>query len=90
MDPVGIWLMIGDTGCDGGPFNLVLHIYDNGMFVDSESDSGLWSVNKNDITLNYTTIGIALAGEVDGDQMSGTWVGISTGCWSAQKTSTTP
>lgn len=89
-DPVGTWVMIGDTGCNGTTFNLVLHIYDNGTFLDSDNDSGLWSVNKKDITLSYTTFGIALSGEVDGDQMRGTWVGVSTGCWTAQRTSEIP
>ncbi len=91
QDPVGQWVVYVDFDCDANVNNSgVWHIYANGTFIDSYSDTGTWSVHKHDITLNYAN-GSIWGGDVDGDHMTGTYSnGPQNGCWTAQRTSTIP
>ena len=92
-DPVGTWVTTYDWSCNGSTGLMTWHVYATGTFASSEGDGGIWSVNKNDFTLAYTTAGsdAVYLGAVDNDRMAGTMSSPgSTGCWSAQRTSTTP
>ena len=90
-DPVGTWVMTYDWDCNGSAETVVWHLYNNKTFISSSGSNGSWSVSKKDITINYAN-GTIYNGIVNGDSMSGTSRGISgsTGCWSAQRTSTSP
>lgn len=91
-DPVGTWVTTYDWSCNGSTGLMTWHIYPTGTFVSSEGDGGIWSVNKKDFTLAYTGSSDAIyLGTVDNDRMAGTMSSPGwTGCWSSQRTSTSP
>ena len=88
-DPVGTWVMYYDKGCNGGQSRLEWHIQGNETFFDNNHDSGTWSVDEKDFALNYYK-GWYFFGSIDDDWMSGSFSGISSGCWSAQRVSDNP
>jgi len=91
-DPVGTWVTTYDWGCDGGSAISVDHYYSNGSYIDSDGNTGNWSVDKNSLTLNYAD-GTIYSGTISGGSIAGTMVAArsgETGCWSSTRTSTTP
>jgi hypothetical protein len=89
-DPVGRWTVAWDNGCDGSPFMMSMSIFDNGTFIDTEGDRGRWTIDGDNITLNYDTYPAVMTGVVNGNWMDGGFSGVRSGCWTAQRVSNSP
>ncbi|MHB8836733.1 MAG: hypothetical protein ACYC9Y_13665 [Candidatus Methylomirabilia bacterium] len=100
-DVVGTWVVTYDWNCDGSTGSITLHLRHNGTFIVSNDVpvSGTFILRGNDFMLNpYESSsggssGTIYSGKVDGDYMSGSMFSDftdSTGCWSANRISTTP
>jgi hypothetical protein len=89
-DPVGTWAVTSDANCDGSVGRYETHIFNNGTFQDTDGARGTWTVNKDNLTLNYTNILFVYSGTVDGNGITGTFTGNASGCWWATRISTVP
>lgn len=91
-DLVGTWVMTFDWSCDGTNGQVVSHFSKDGTWVNDNSHSGTWTVEKKEATIRYTSGTVYLGTFEDDDTLSGTVRSGSgaTGCWSGIRTSTEP
>ncbi|HWR97166.1 MAG TPA: hypothetical protein VN317_01975 [Candidatus Methanoperedens sp.] len=91
-DPVGRWNAGFAHNCDGNYHKLTFRFFDGGGFRDSASHSGSWTVDGDTLRVSVSN-GYVFSGTIGPDtRMSGKYTapGKASGCWNAERASTTP